>query len=436
MSHPEEKQKLDYHQINDAAVAVVGDDFSVASFDDLIDVLPNILGFLPPEDIMCSRRVCKNCREAATKTIVPLTNFRVRSMNEYNAMGVMTRALPNLQQIHIGHLEHHKYNDGEDPDEEWAAITANHTTHDIEIISNFSKLRYLTIHTAGLNGRYPLLFNSYPLLQKLRIQHCEYLKWDLEMLAGFPLLKELDCAHNYGSLTGGLKSLRVLKGTLEKVHIRNCVNVEGNFMDLADFPHLKVLNLCAAVTGDIRDINANDFSALECLDLPKGVYGGRGYEFQRISDGPDLVRAVYLLNKQRPTLKIRWYHHLFGKLSEDSPDWYESVEGDPLWHIPPFRICIVKAGSRIGYRWESDMMVRAARGISNMHGYPCEVNWLDPEPDRESSDYDEYIEELQKIERQRQRSLFRGFHQPPTEEQFIRLCEEYHAEIQSDDEDY
>ena len=57
-------------------------------------------------------------------------------------------------------------------------------------------------------------------------------------------------------------------------------------MDLADFPHRKVLELynLDAVTGYIRDISENDFSSLESLILPKSVYGGRGYELQRISD--------------------------------------------------------------------------------------------------------------------------------------------------------
>ena len=74
-------------------------------------------------------------------------------------------------------------------------------------------------------------------------------------------------------------------------------------MDLADFPNLKELDLdSTAVTGDIRDISENDFSSLEELILPHGAYGVSGYKLQRISDGPELIRAVYLLSKQRPAL--------------------------------------------------------------------------------------------------------------------------------------
>ena len=47
------------------------------------------------------------------------------------------------------------------------------------------------------------------------------------------------------------------------------------------------------------------------------------------------------------------------------------------------------------------------------------MNWLDPEPERESDEYAKYIEEFQVI--QREVGLCRGFHQPPTEEEYRRL---------------
>ena len=436
-------------------------------------------------------------------TIVPPTNFLVDSAEKYNAMNVMTRALPNLQQITLYVLGRgHKWSDGEDPDEEWAAQTAHHTPHDIGIISNFGKLRTLEIdHNAYLNGRYPVLFNSFPLLQKLSISTCAFLKWDLEMLAGLPSLKELWCIGNE-RVSGNISSLRVLKDTLEVVKIRLCNNVQGNFMDLADFPRLKDLDLTAtavtggypflfnsfpllqkltinycenlkwdlemlaglpslkelwcignervsgnisslrvlkdtlevvkirlcnnvqgnfmdladfprlkeldlyetAVTGDIRDIGADDFPSLEFLGhLPKGVFGGWGYELQSISDAPDLIRAVYLLKKQRPALIMSSWS---GKLSDDSPDWYDSADDDD--DSPPFYICFVEAGSRFGYRWETK------------YDIPCEMNWLDPEPDRESSEYEEYIEKLQEIKHEV--TIYKGYHQPPTEEEYQILC--------------
>jgi hypothetical protein len=389
----------------------------MVTLDDLsVDLLSDIFGFLDgPKDIMCKRRVCRKWREAVKKTIVPLTDFRVNTMKRYNAMNVMTRVMPNLQQIELRPLGWgHNYSDGEDPDEMAAARTANYRAHDIEIISNFSKLRILEIDNV-LNGRYPFLFNSFPLLQKLSIKDCFPLKWDLEMLSGMPLLKELNCDLNR-CMTGNINSLRVLKDTLEKVEISNCPNVKGNFMDLAEFPHLKELELCNldAVTGDIRDIGDNDFSSLEQINLPKGVYGGTDYKYQRISDAHDLVRAVYLLKKQRPALKMEDWQV---KLSEDSPDWYVSMNSSA-----PFYIRFVKAGYRIGYRWETEYACN-----------PCEVNWLDPEPDRGTSVYTKYIEELQRIKRWI--GTYRGFQQPPTEDEYYGLLEEYVDESDESDEE-
>jgi hypothetical protein len=372
-------------------------------------VLANILGFLQLKDIMCKRRLNKKTMEAVRKTIVPISDFCffcVESVVDYNTVNVMTRAVPNLQQISLGPLDEdleHKYSDGEDPNEGRAAYTADWTPLDIEIISNFRKLRVLEISWGtNLNGRYPFLFNSFPLLQKLYIQECLNLKWDLEMLAGFPVLKELQCVLNIESMTGNINSLRVLKDTLEKVTIKSCSRVEGNFMDLADFPHLKILDLDGtAITGDIRDIGDNDFASLERLTLPHGVYGGNGHELQRISDAPELVRSLYILKKQRPTLLLKFWH---GELSKDSPDWWG----------PTFKVRFVEAGSRIGYRWESFG--------DHDDGNFCDVNWLDPEPDRESNGYEKYTEDLQRINSEV--NFYEGFHQPPTVEEYGRLLQE------------
>jgi hypothetical protein len=404
-------------------VGLNADDVAAVAVHQLEDIVAIILGWLCVEEIMGKRRVCKKWKEAVKKTIIPLSDFYVNSPKKYNAMNVMTRAMPNLQRITIGTLGHrqiwsgpHKWSDGEDPYEEVAAETADNISHDIEIISNFNKLRVLDISTSDLNGRYPFLFNSFPLLQKLTIYISNYLVWDLDMLAGLPLLKELRCLGNE-RVTGSINSLRVLKYTLEVVKINICRQVEGNFIDLADFPHLKVLNLpLTAVTGDIRDIGEHDFPSLEDLDLPSGVYGGYAYEMQSISDAPDLIRAVYLLKKQRPALIMSSWS---GKLSEHSPDWYDSADDDD--DTPPFHLRFIEAGSRIGYRWETE------------YDIPCEVNWLDPEPESGSREYEDYISDYQHI--QGEISLYRGYYEPPTEEQYTLLYEEHLADIQIDDEE-
>jgi hypothetical protein len=276
------------------------------------DEVALIFGFFTCEDIMRLRRVCKTWRDAAKKTLVPLFDDSVREYNAMrvmstalpnlqqisNAMRVMSTALPNLQQISLRSLGWgHKYNDGEDQDERMAAFTANYTAHDIDIISSFRnrKLHTLKIHDAPLNGRYPFLFN-FPLLQKLSITNCSCLNWNLEMLEGLPSLKIFSYNERLSikpNVTGSLASLRVLKDTLENVQITSCCNIRGNFMALADFPLLRELNLrFTAVTGDIRDIGERDFPALESLFLPKSVIGGIEYKFQNASDVRNFMRSL------------------------------------------------------------------------------------------------------------------------------------------------
>jgi len=430
MPHPEKKrQRLEGCQCNNDEAAADNDnnDFQ-ASIESLSgDVLANIFGFLLPQEIM-NARVNRKMREAAKITIVPPTyEFVVDSVKRYNAMNVMATALPNLPKIILGDLESAiKYVDGEDPDEELAARTANATAHDIGIIANFTNLRELQIASSlfggQLNGRYPCFFN-FPLLQMFSVDGrfgSNHLKFDLEMLAGLPSLKVFDCGlQKY--LTGNLSSLRVLKNTLEYVCIESSGPIKGNFMDLADFPHLEVLDLRdTAVTGDIRDIGEEDFPSLKLLALPKGVNGGSEREFQRISDAQDVVRIPYLFQKQRPEIVLKdWYAKLS---SNDVPDIYEineSLYDIAIDQYAPIFISLVRAGNRLGYQW-----------TTSSEDSSCEVNWLDPEPDRESSDYRTYMEELQKIEGQV--TTFKGFHQPPTQEEFERIAERLHDDEWND----
>ena len=77
------------------------------------DEVAIILSFLHPMDIMHAR-VCRTWRDAAKKTIIPLTKYHVDSVRKVNAMRVMSTALPSLQQISVRNLEGgHIYSDGE-----------------------------------------------------------------------------------------------------------------------------------------------------------------------------------------------------------------------------------------------------------------------------------------------------------------------------------
>lgn len=385
-----------------------------------IDELANILGFFGPMEIMCFRRVCKNWKDAARITTVPMTpfvvglGFRVSTLAKYQLMCEMTRALPNLQQIELDSLGiGHKYVDGDDADEEELGRSADYITYDIELISNFRRLRDLELRSATLNGRYPFLFN-FPCLEKLVVSEVEHLNWDFTMLEGLPNLKELILVTI--PVKTNIRDLRVVKDTLELLHVHNCPGVEGNFMDMADFPNLIELNIVhlpnhvTPISGDIRDIGENDFPAIERLLLPPTVYGGDRFEFRQIEDVHSVMETACRLID---VLVSPFIGHFIWRLSGASSDWYGNVRKP----APPFLILLVKAGSRVGYRWCSP-----AYGFA-VGSSPCEINWMpwSPEPDRESSDYETYIQELQELEKEV--DLFKGFHQPPTQEEYDRLIE-------------
>jgi hypothetical protein len=206
-------------------------------------------------------------------------------------------------------------------------------TVDFQDIGNndFPKLEELVLgRNQSVNGNIRSLRVLKDTLQKLILNDCPNVEGNFTALADFPLLrslhlvgtaatvdtkdisngdfprlKELVCGNSL--VSGNIRNLRVLKDTLENVAISHSDNVSGSFMDLADFPQLRALYLMdTAVTGDIRDIGKDDFSSLEQLTLPKGIYGGFGYELLRISDAPELMRAFYLLKKEHPQVFVRY----------------------------------------------------------------------------------------------------------------------------------
>ena len=400
------------------------------TFDMLgIDELVHIFEFLQPENIMLAR-LTKKMKDAAMMTKVPLTTnrcdiFTVDCPQKFNAMSAMSTALPNLQQIHVCKKKRRfrRYSDGNDPD------PVLQVAADIEILSSFRNLRELKIDGLWiLNGRYPALF-QFPLLQKLTITNCDSFEWDLGMLSGLRSLKELECKD--GFITGNVSSLRSLKETLVKVHLAGGWRVQGNFMDLADFPHLENLDLTyTAVRGDMRDIHNLDFLSLKKLSLSSEIYGAEEYKFEHISDAADVAATVSLFMKHRPAINFKcWY----ATLSSDSPDWYEESPNLIEFPCPPFYIELVKAGPRWGWRWKDRRPYFTSLDIN-----PCEVNWIDSEPNKNSSEYEQYVEELKEITKDLR--VYKGFHQPPSEDEYLRIVkeeydrEEYEEYEASDDE--
>jgi hypothetical protein len=211
-------------------------------------------------------------------------------------------------------------------------------------------------------------------------------------------------------------------------------------MDLADFPRLMVLDLGETnVTGDIRDIKGHDFPALERLNLTESVHGGQCYEVQSIAEVPSFMHAIHLLLQRNPSMFSLVHTHRSGhshnslyylRLSPNSSDRYAFDHGEirtkhphrdyederDLPPLPPFKLLVIRVGSRLGWSWCSD---------SSCYYYTesCEINWVDPEPRKGSIEYEAYIEELHRpwisID------FYRGHHQPPTKEKYHHLCERY-----------
>ncbi len=353
-----------------------------------VDEIAIIFGFLPPKEIMRAR-VCTTWRDAAKKALVPMTPFVV-SVRSYNALRAMSTALPNLQQLSL---------DGDGTESPGAT-----TTDVIEIFSNFTKLRKLTISCR-------MTF------------FCDFddsrIGLSLEMFGRLPLLNELHCV-GMKSLEGSLCDLLCLTDTLQKLRLKQCDNVRGSYMDLARFPQLKELDLYeTAVTGDIRDIGEHDFPALERLSLPKTVHGGRRYEFQQVDDVPAFMHTIHHL-LQRSSTMFKDYELLRAfdwQLSRDSPDWYDDDDDDDsVWYTPspPLHFRFLSIGSRLGWSWCT---------VGRTHC--CEINWLDPLPPNRSHGYESYIEKLQlgvwRVD------FFRGYYNPPTEMEFRNLSAERDA---------
>ena len=62
----------------------------------------------------------------------------------------------------------------------------------------------------------------------------------------------------------------------------------------------------------------------------------------------------------------------------------------------------------MGWRWK------------NFQGDMCEINWIDPEPEKGTEKYESYAQDL--IYVTRKSDFYKGYHQPPTEEAYKELC--------------
>ncbi len=97
------------------------------------DEVSTIFSFLDPKGVMRAR-VCKSWRAAAMKAVVS-SSLVVDCVKSYNAMRVMSTAIPNLQHILLYSLGRwHSYTNGDEPVGERDRYTV---PHNVKIISRF-----------------------------------------------------------------------------------------------------------------------------------------------------------------------------------------------------------------------------------------------------------------------------------------------------------
>jgi hypothetical protein len=361
----------------------------------------------PPEPITADNDYGYEEEEAAEAKIQP--EFFIQTRAHGKALSWICDALPMLQCVHCDFslrrtpTEFFQVCRGQfsnpNPNMDFFGDEARVS---IRPIAKFQQLRILSLRRMGLHGQYPFLFN-FPELRTLDVSGIAGLRWDLTMLKGLPKLEKLACMYNH-SLTGDLKSLRVIMNSLSEICLFGCERVGGSLMTLADFPKLQKIDLMVTkVTGDIREIGPNDFSSIQEMELCDTIHGGG--ELMKIEDAPEIMLARSNLKKRHPSLfqdKQLFLSHL-------SPQYYDYYTGHRS-RDPPLRVEFVKAGSRLGWRWTN-----CEKGGS------CETQWLDPEPNSTDEGYEKYLQELKHTKNV---DIYRGFKRPPNEEEHMRRCAE------------
>ena len=404
---------------------VVPDHPSVKKVIGEANLMSSIFEFLHWKEILRARVCCK-WREAAKLTQVPESitddgwrtpELYVQNRNIAEALGWIADALPGMSAVifdfGLKKSEEFDFATGEDPlsvlepEPFMGDILRPEVLPrpvDISSIANFRRIRKLVINQASLNGSYPYLFD-FPNLRTLELCSIRRLRWNLDMLSGLPKLEKLRCVRT--GVTGNLKCFRVLRESLVDLCLAGCTEIEGNLMDLADFPFLKELSLnyCEKIVGDIRDVGPEDFQSIESAftDLPNSVYGaGR---LPSIKETPEIMLAWYRLKKRNQKI----FSGRRMRLSSNSPERYDNN----VHHSREMPTCVefVSAGPRLGWRW-----------TNAVSGGSCEPNWIDPAPDPSDENYGVYLEEFEKIDRDV--DFYRGFTKPPTQEEHLQLNSE------------
>ncbi|OEU21405.1 hypothetical protein FRACYDRAFT_235028 [Fragilariopsis cylindrus CCMP1102] len=340
-----------------------------------VDEISLILAFLSWKEIL-QARVSKKWQEAAKLTMVPDTKhcflggqfyhgvYASSNQDWANALGWLSVALPRLDGLAFRGT---------------VSLPPDVST----VQQRFPELRHLTLSGTNLSGFHPSIFQFRNLIS-LDLRRNNEMEWDLESLSGLPNLQKLQANSNL-SMTGNLQSLTVLKNTLVSLSVEICPNMYECYWRY-------------------REIGSNDFVSISELFLGDGIYGN--VFFDRIDDVPGIMKAKYNLMK-RPTI---FDEHDFDDelhLREDSLQFYHAPEGNPPY--PPFWVEFVYAGRRSGWKFTNCTT-----------GGDCETEWFEPAPLVTDEGYDKYVKESIRVHKNV--TLFRGFTEPPTHEEYLGLC--------------
>jgi hypothetical protein len=270
-----------------------------------VSTLAEIFSFLPWGEVMNMRCVCQRWKEAAT--VAPIKELVVDKREIGLALAELSNALPGIRAFKIDKNSRSlkDFIDNIDGDGAAGASFQSYVRGgyrpppevDLIHLQKFLGLQHLFLPQRNLRGSYPCIFR-FQNLQSLDLLLNIRLVWDLELLSGLPSLRRLYCPHNY-SLTGDLRSIRVLSKTLIELNLSYCEQVTGSLEDVEDFSLLEILDVDGTkVSGDIGEIGPRDFLTLKELSIGKDVYGGG--DLKNIEEAPSIMYAWYQLMKRFP----------------------------------------------------------------------------------------------------------------------------------------
>ena len=352
------------------------------------------------------RLVASSWREAVAETPVE-EQIHVKGQNMLQSLG---KYLPQLKSLKLDQTSYYQGS---------------------ELVLNEDSLllhRFRDVHHFQCLHTTPSPLQSYPLndlmkqwqnIQFLNLHGNEDLEWNLSDLSALKQLRDLRCINNrlLQGNTNDLLSRRDRHGNtshssffyaLEIFDVSGCTQVTGRLSDFAKLPKLQWLGINRTlIKGDLRyDVQPGDFASLQGMGLcSHAVYGAS--QISSIQDAPAVMKARLQIMKQST-----WdspIYPLMLHLSPESPDYHERIE-QRLYtseRDPPFSIEAVVAGKRWGWRW------------SNYLGGFCDVQWVDPEPI--ADEYQEYLQQM--VNLHSDLSIFSGFVDPPTPEEYHELCQ-------------